>query len=168
MASKTKIAETLTLLKQTYHLEGQENTNEWALLLEGMTNVQVDAARRYVREHHQSSFVPPMAAFKSWGAAADDRAALNQVWWKTNSPILVRDSKGRDIALCEKGEDRRLRLIFEPREEADGRAHNRSQEIVAMLKSKRPDAPRVVHAIGDALRNVFHVPEKRSREPGED
>lgn len=46
--------------------------------------------------------------------------------------------------------------------------NRRRQEIVTMLKAKRPDAPRIAHAIGDALRNVFNVPADPGREPGED
>mgnify|MGYP001564355576 CR=1 FL=1 len=176
MASKKIMTETLAFLKETYHFEGEPVLDEWALLLDSMTNKQVETARVYLREHHQTSFAPAMALFKQWGTAADDRAARNQQWWKTHDPVLVTDSEGRPHALCEAGEDGIARPILEPQRETHPRAlqppgfrvgQDGARRALEEIARRAQLAGAVARGL-DALHALKREHAQGQREPGEE
>lgn len=110
MASAKMIQETVSFLKQTYRFDGPEIAAEWSRLLEGMTNAQIEVAKEYLREKHQSPYIPPMALFKAWSGGEDREKA----WWKTQRAEEFHDEHGRYHVFAEQAQDKKDKTILRP------------------------------------------------------
>ena len=110
MGSAKTISQTISVLKQTYRIDGEEITADWSRLLEGMTDAQIATAREYMREKYTSSYAPAMALFKTWGGGDDHERA----WWKTQTVEEFRDSDDRPHVFAQEGQNKKGKLVKRP------------------------------------------------------